>query len=267
MGAVAYCYEDWVKSLVASKITITNEDTNYPETNCQDEQIALTTRTTAKASIKIQLDLGSAKQPKFFFIGNHNFSGGTFDINSYTDSDFVTGKATIEDDKAVRLLDVFHYESSAPTARQYWEFDLTNVTSSSDSYFEFGRIMLYSDYTSITDNPDKITSRNYGFGNIINKTEYGIRYAHRKTEKIEAFELSWNARSSTTLATELRTLYETVYGDAYPFVFIPDVSGTACYYVYLEEPNLWYSELFGIGSDAISGDVRLKLIEAVRGKV
>lgn len=265
MGNTSYGFNDYIKDLAAASITVTNENTNYPKTNMQDEQIALTTRTTNKTAIKIQLDLGAAKQPKFFFIGNHNFSGGTFDINSYTANDFSTGKIQVEANKAVRLLDVYHRESAAPAARQYWEFDLTNVTST-DSYYEWGRAMLYDDLVQLTNKEDYSESRGYGYENIVNETAFKIRWVHKMIEKRERFELRWGERYAVTLATELRTLYESVYGNAHPLVFIPDISGTPCYYVYIESPELLYAQIYGMGSYAHTGDVVLQLIEAVRGK-
>jgi hypothetical protein len=267
MGAVAYLFSDYIKNLAASAISITSEDSNYPETNLQNEQVALCTRTTAKAAIKFRFDLGSAKALQAFFIGNHNFSGGTFDINSYTAADYVTGKTTVET-KTVRLLDVYHYESVAPAARQYWEFDFSSCTSA-DSFFEIGRIMAYdgSNPVQLTFSPDYITRRGYGYRNIVNETAAGVRWVHKLAERRERFGLSWNERLAQTATTEVRTLYEAVYGDAHPFVYIPDITATACYYVYIESPEMLYQEIYGVGSSSHAGGVTLNLIEAVRGKV
>jgi hypothetical protein len=266
MGAVSYAYADWVKDLAASAIAITSEDTNYPETNLQNEQVALCTRTTAKVAIKFQFDLGSAKQPQTFAILNHNFNGGTFDINSYTASNYTTGKTAVEANKAVRLLDVYHYESSAPSARQYWEFDFTNCAAA-ESYFEIGRIMAGGAPVQLTYVPDFTTPRGYGFRNIVNETSYGVRWSHRLAEKRERFGLTWGERAGATLATELRALYEAVYGNANPFLYIPDITAAACYYVYLDDPDLLYQEIFGTGTGSHSGGATLSLAEAVRGKV
>ena len=114
MGRPAYLFSDYISSLAAGAISITNEDSNYPEANLQSEQIAKTTRTTNKTSIKFRYDLGSEKALCAFFVGNHNFSGGTFDIKSYTASDYTTGPLTIET-KTVRALDTYHYEEASST--------------------------------------------------------------------------------------------------------------------------------------------------------
>jgi len=272
MGNTSYLYNDYIKDLAGADIDLVDAggscvDSNYPITALQDEQIADTTRTDAKVAVKLQFDLGSTKQLQAFFIGNHNFSGGTFDINSYTANDYVTGKTAVEANKTVRLLDVYHYESSAPAARRYWEFDFTNTTTS-DSVFEIGRAMVYDDLVQFTDKNDYIKPRGYGFKNIINKTAYDVRAAvHKLMKNRERFELKWGERTiANSIHTELRTLYETVYGDAHPFVFIPDITGTPCYYVYIESPELLWAELWGTGTGAHVGGFRLKLIEAVRGK-
>jgi len=269
MGAVNYLFNDYVKNLLAASITTTGTfDTSYPKTNMQNEQIALTTRTTNKTAIKLRFDLGSTKALRAFFIGNHNFSGGTFTINSYTDAAYSANIEVVELNKAIRLLDVYHYESSAPTARQYWELDFTNCTSV-DTFFEWGRVMLYdgSNPDQLTFEPDSTTARGYGNRNIISETACGVRWTYKLMEKRERFGLTWNERQAQTAATELRTLYETVYGDAHPFVYIPDITGTPCYYVYLENPELLYQEIFGTGAASHAGGCTLNMIEAVRGKV
>lgn len=265
MGNTAYCYEDYVKN--ATEITLTSEDSdNYPVANSQDEQVALTTRTTAKVSIKYQVEFASARQPKIFAILNHNFSGGTFDINSYTADDFTTGKVAVEANKAVRLLDVYHRETSAPTAQKYWELDLTNVTSA-DSYFEFGRVMMYSDVTQLLEPKDIERQRGYGYKNIINVTPYGTRWVHKLTKNVEQFQLNWSVRDNTNIPTEHRTLFETVYGDAHPFLFIPDLASTDCFYCYIDQPSLNWVEKRGESSSTLTTDVSIRFVEAVRGKV
>jgi len=65
---------------------------------------------------------------------------------------------------------------------------------------------------------------------------------------------------------EFRTLYEAVHGDAHPFVYIPDIALTACYYVYMEDPELLWAEIMGVGASAHVGQIMLRIIEAVRGK-
>ena len=265
MAQSAYLYNDLVKSLAGASIAITNEDPAFPTENLQSEQIALVCRTSAKVAIKLQFTLAAGAALKAFYVGNHNFTGGTFDINSYTNVDFVTGKVQVEVNKAIRLLDIYHYESSTPDSRTYWEFDFTNATSA-DTYFSIGRVMLYTDWVTLTSIEDYERGRSYGFRNIINETDYGIRWVHKMTDKRERFGLVWKARKQATsaLPAELRTLYNTVYGDAYPFLFVPDITLTDCHYVYVEDNELRWTDVFG--SDTVF-NINLNLIEAVRGKL
>lgn len=268
MGLAGYFFADLMKDLDASDLTLTNEDSDYPTENAQDEQIALTTRTTDKTNILFQFDLGSAKQPRFFFLGNHNLSGGTVKVYSYSDAGYSVNQTNVGD-FTYRAMDMFLY-ISAPTARQYWEFDFSkngNATSD-DSYYEFGRPMAGLDYITFTDIEDYIRARGYGSKNIINKTVFNVRSSvHKLTEKQERFELQWGERTrANSIQAELRTLYETVYGDANPFTFIPDVALTDIYYMTIEEPELLYNEIHGVGSDAHVGSLTLRMIEEVRGK-
>lgn len=270
MGKIGYFFADLIKDLSVANLTLTNEDPNYPTENSQNEQIALCTRTTAKVNILYQFNLGSAKQPQFFFFGNHNLNGGTVKVYSYSDAGFSVNQTNVAN-FTYRAKDMFVRVATAPTARQYWEFDISkngNATSL-DTYYEIGRPIIGLDYTTITDIEDYIMPRGYGFRNLVNETSYGVRWTHKLTEKRERFELSWGERTVTNaIHTELRALYETVYGDAHPFVFIPDIGQTPCYYVYIEEPELLYAEIFNLQtSGSHVGRFILRLIEAVRGKV
>ena len=278
MGAVSYLYNDYFKSITATDISVVNdagadkEDANYPTENSQDEQIALVSRSDDKTKIKIRFDINSAsggtKELKAFGLLNHNLSGGSIKIYSYTANDYNTDQ-NLEATVAVRALDMFTNIAS-PSDQRYWEIDLSHNGSatSADAYFEWGRIMCYDSYVSLTEQPDSVTDRGYGFRNIINYTPYGVRASvHKLTEKQERLNLQWNERlRSSNIHSELRTLYETLYGDAYPMLFIPDVVLTGCYYGYLGEPDLMWSEIMGIGAGSHVGSLTLRFIEAVRGR-
>lgn len=266
MANSAYLYDDWIKDLSAGAIAITDEDSDYPETNLQGEQVASCTRTTAKVAIKFQFDFGVARQPQAFAVLNHNFSGGTFDINSYTADDYATGKITVENDKTMRLLDCYHRESSAPATRRYWEFDFTNCTSN-DIYFEIGRHMAYSDFTQLQEPQESKGGRGYGYKNIVNETTYGVRWVHKLTKNKERFLLHWSVRTDADIPGELRALFESVFGDAHPFFYVPDLDSTDGYYVYCNQNELTWNEFVELSNSTLVADVNVELIEAVRGKV
>lgn len=270
MGKLSYLYNDYVKDLTAGNITLINEDTNYPTENSQHEDIGKTTRTTDKVNILYQMDMGAVKAPQIFFLGNHNLTSGSVKIYSYSDAAF-SANQKLEATFTYRAMDMYIRLSSAPSpARQYWEYDFSKngtAAASGHSYFEFGRPMIYSDLVQITEIPDYITNRGYGCKNIINSTKYEVRHVHKLTPPRERFEFGWNEREITNSpAAELRTLYYAVNGNASPFVLIPDLSLVACYYGYIEDPEMLWSEIMGVGSDAHVGNVALRFIEAVRGK-
>ena len=265
MGATAYLYDDWVKDLTSSDVTLTSEDSDYPVTNAMNECVADVARTTAKVSIKIQIDLGSSQTPQAFAILNHNFSGGTFDINSYTAADFSTGKTTVESAKAVTTLDVYHRESSAPASRQYWELDLSSVTSAA-SYFQFGRVMVYSDFTSLSDAEDWDRGRAYGFRSILNKTAFGVVWAHKLEEKREEFGLKWTFDDPTNMPGELRTLYDSIHGQAHPFLYVPDLANTDCHYVRCTADKLTWREYVDGTTKYMVAEIKLPMLEEPRGR-
>jgi len=278
MGQVGYLFNDYYKDITATDIAVVNdvgadkEDANYPIENSQNEQVALRTWSDDKTNIKVRFDINSAssgtKELKAFGIFNHNFSGGSVKIYSYTANDYATGQ-TLEATVTVRAKDMFTRIAS-PSDRRYWEIDISHNGSatSDDSAYKWGRIMCYTDIVVITDVEDYIKQRGYGYKNIINVTKHGIRAGiHKLMEDRERFELGWNQRTAANaIHTEMRTLYDSVYGDAHPFMFIPDITSTGCYYVYIQDPELLYQEIFGTGSTAHAGGVHLRLTEAVRNK-
>lgn len=260
---IAYMFSDYVKALDAAGLSITSEDSaNYPVTNLQNENVALCARTTAKVGIKIRVTLAAAASVQVLALLNHNLSGGTFDVYSYTASDFTTGQVAVASGVSVRALDVYSRAASAPAARLYWEVDLTNATSE-DSYFEVGRLMAYDDWTALTETQDAEKPRGLGYINIINETPYGVRWVHKLAENRERWLLTWDRRLGAYLPSELRALFAAVNGNAHPFLFVPSTAAAACYCVYIEAVELEWSDVHGT---ALAEGAKLPLIEAVRGK-
>jgi hypothetical protein len=223
MGSVAgYTYWDWVIGTGVT-VSIISEDSNYPAENAQNREVADACRTTAKVGIKYRVDLSTTYQPKFYAFLNHNLSGGTFKVFTYTAGDWSTGKKFVLMGD-VRLLDQFCEIASAPTTKRYWEFDFTDATSA-DSYFEFGRFMLYTGLTGLEKTEDWKMKRGYVFQNIVNETKWGVRWSHEIQEKRERFELNWTVskedETANPLMDKLRGMYEDTNGGSKPFVFIP----------------------------------------------
>ena len=272
-----YLASDYFTDITPADIAVVNnagadkEDANYPKENSQHADAGKTSRSDDKTNIKIRFDINSAsggtKPLKAFALINHNLSGGSIKYYSYTANDYATNQV-LEATTAVRALDMYTRISS-PTDRRYWELDIShngNATSTA-SYYEWGRLICYDDFTILTEIENYEKVRGYQFRNIIHETKSGVRWAYKIYEKRERFGLDWSVRTQANMPAELRTLYEAVNADADPFIFIPDIASTNCYYGYLENPNIEYLEVFGTSSDDLVAGLRLYFIEAIRGKV
>ena len=272
-----YLFNDYFKDITTADIGVVDnlgadkEDANYPKENAKDEQIGLCSRSDDKTNIKIRFDINSAsggtKALKAFFIGDHNFSGGSVKIYSYTANDYSTGQV-LEATVTVRLLDMF-VRIAAPGTKRWWEIDLSHNGSvtSDDSYFEWGRVMCYDDMTILTEIEDERKGRSFGFRNIINETSFGVKWSHKMNENQEGFDLVWSVRTQANLPAELKTLFTLINGRAHPFVYVPNIDQTNVYYVYSTSDILTWTEIGGVSADDIVASVHLGMIEAVRGQV
>jgi len=261
-------YNDWVKA-DDTVVALTDEDANFPAENAKTEEAALTARTLSgyTTAIKYQISLISAQAPRIFGLVNHNLATGTIDINSYTASNFTTGKvkiATVD----VRELDMAYYAAAAPAARSYWEFDFTNATTFArdvfqEYYVELGRAMLYSacdaDLAMIEDYK---RTHAHEFSNIVNETPWGARWIHNIESRRERIKLTWGARLGMTIRDALRALLALTDGDARPFLLIPDLALTECFYGYTTEPSISWVESW---VDYATEDLSFEMVTASRG--
>jgi len=276
MGVAAYNFLDYYKDITSADIAIVNdaaadkEDSSYPIENSQDEQVALCTRSDDKTNIKIQFDINSAsggtKVLKFFGLFNHNLSGGSIKIYSYTANDYSTGQV-LEATVAVRTKDMF-VRISSPSDRRYWEIDISHNGSatSADAYYEWGRLICYDDLVQLQQADQYDRERGYGFRNIINATPHGIRWVHKLADNQERIKLTYHIAENTYIPSEPKTLYDAVDGDAHPFALIPDIALTDIYYGYLVNPELAWIESIGETPDTLIKQLVIEFIEAVRGQ-
>lgn len=262
-------YNDWVKA-ADTVVSLTDEDPNFPAENAKTEEAALCARTLSgyTTAIKFQISLISPQAPRIFGLVNHNLATGTIDINSYTASNFTTGKvkiATLD----VRELDLAYYAVAAPAARSYWEYDFTNAVPLARGVFqeyfvELGRAMLYgavcdADLAIIEDYK---RSHAHEFSNIVNETPWGARWVHNVESRREKIKLTWGARLGTTVRDAFRTLFALTDGDARPFLMIPDLALTECFYGYVTERSLSWVESW---IDYATEDLSFEMVTASRG--
>ena len=273
---IYYLENDYFTDITSSEISIVNdaaadkEDANFPIENSQNIDVAKVTLSDDKTNIKIRFDINSAsggtKALKVFALLNHNLTGGSIKIYSFTNVDYTTGR-NLEATVTVRLLDMF-VRIASPTTKRYWEIDISHngTATATEAYYKWGRVMCYDDAVILTDIEDFEKLRGYGFRNIIHKTKGGVRYAHKVFAKQERFGLTWKVRDQTNMPAELRTMYEAVSADADPFLLVPNITLTPCYYGYIEDPELEYIEAWGTSSGDLVSGLRLNFIEAVREK-
>jgi len=261
-------YNDLVKA-TDTVVALTDEDANFPAENAKTEEAALVARTLLgyTTAIKFRISLVSPQSPRVFALVNHNLAAGTIDINSYTANNFSTGKVTIAT-LDVRELDICHYTLTPPAARNYWEFDFTNATAFTrgpfqEYFIELGRAMLYSvcdaDLSTIEDYK---RTHAHEFSNIVNETPWGARWVHNVESRRERIKLTWSARLGMTIRDALRALLALTDGDARPFLLIPDLALTECFYGYATEPSISWVESW---IDYATENLALEMVTASRG--
>ena len=260
-----WLWNDFIKNIpLPGSLSITDEAAGFSVNNTQTEQVSQVCRTSSKVGIKYRFYLGPQYySPRIFAVLNHNLTGGTFDINSYTWAGYGGPKTKIAT-VPVRALDMYHWQIANPASQMYWEFDFTNSTTPA-SYIEIGRCMCYHGYDIRGANiEDFRVIRRYEFRNIVNTTAHGVRWVHKVAEKIEHFNLTWGRRAGDSLKTDLMDLYEKTHGDAHPFLYVPSQLSTDCYYVYLLSPIADFSAYFDV-DDEQTGDVSIEFAEDIRG--
>lgn len=135
MEIIRFMYDNWFDA-AATTLTASSEDADFLVSNIQHPWFTRHHRTTSKTSQWIKWNLGSALAVKAFILKNHNFSGGT--INIQANASDVWTSPSIDLSLAVTYDPIKKMWDTAQTY-QWWRVDLTNATSA-DSYFKVGRI-------------------------------------------------------------------------------------------------------------------------------
>lgn len=237
-------------------ITASKEDAAYPAENLYDRQAAKVFRCTSPTALTILVDLGSAHAADTVAIINHNLSSGaTLSLKAGASSPPSTVVAT----PAYRAYDL--WKSFASTAARYWKLDITDANSAA---LQIGQLILG---TRIALPRARRIGEGYSparkRSNISGETYGGVFWNYHLFDRHE-FNPSFRIGSAAELAI-LTALDAAVFGNLYPFVFIPDSSGSEVYYVRKEEsfePREYDARLAG---PELVHDYQMTLIEESRG--
>jgi hypothetical protein len=238
-----------------SDLTPSTEDEDYPVENIYDRVAARVFRGTSKTALSIIIDLGAAVQCDTFAIINHNFTqGATITLKNGTSSPPTDVVAVI----AWREFDI--WKTFAAISRRYWSI---TIADSNSEYLAIGQILLGSKINlprarRIGESYSPNRQRELIGGETYAGVSHNYYLFDRKT---------FNPVFRTASAAELEIfdgMDRALYGNVYPFLYVPDVAGTDCYYV-KKDPQFEAAELGRIAGGELVHELSLNLVEESRG--
>jgi hypothetical protein len=209
-----------------SAITPSTEDEAYPATNLYDRQSARVFRGESPTSLTILIDFGAAVLADTLAIINHNLTAAaTLSLKAGTSSPPSTAIAT----PTYRANDI--WKAFTGTTARYW---LLAISDSNPSPIEIGQLVLGV-------RVEFPRGRRIGEGykpavkrfTIVGETYAGVFWNYHVFQRRE-FNPSFRVANASEESV-LRALDTSTCGNLWPFVYIPDVSGTDCYYVRKEQ--------------------------------
>lgn len=246
-----------VNNQISSNATIapSSEDASYPAENLYDLLAAKVFRCTSKTSLTILIDFGASIAADTIALINHNLTqNATLNLKAGNVNPPVTTIAT----PAYRQYDL--WKSFTQLYARYW---LLTITDSNPDYLQIGQLIL----GSRTAFPRGRLMGNYKpaikRSNIAEETYAGVLYAYHLFDRHE-FNPSFRVSSAAEL-TVLQALDAAAYGNLKPFLYIPDVAGSDCYYV-RKEQNFEPEEVKGrLAGNELVHDYQMQLTEESRG--
>lgn len=244
-------------NLITSAATITpsTEDAAYPATNLYDKQAARVFRATSGSALTILLDfLGSVSADTIAII-NHNFSQSvTLSLRAAGTSPPSTVVAT----PTYREHDL--WKSFTLTSARYW---LLTIGDSNPDDIEIGQLLLGTRTAlprarRIAESYSPARKR----ATISGETYAGVFWNYHLFQR-QHFNPSFRVGSASELAS-LQALDQAVYGNLWPFVYIPDITGAACYYV-RKEQDFEPVEIGRVAGLELVHDYQMTLVEESRG--
>ena len=236
-------------------ITPTTEDENYPVANLYDKLAPNVFRCESQTALSIEFDFGANIAPDTFAIINHNFTqGAVIALKCGAASPPATVVATL----AWREFDI--WKTFASQSKRYWSI---TISDSNTEILAIGQILI----------GNKVAlprARRIADGYTPNRQRAivgGETYAGVSWNYYLHDRLFFNPTFRTATAAEqaiFDSMDRALYGNIYPFLYVPDENGVDCYYV-KKDPDFQTKELGRIGGGELVHEMELNLIEESRG--
>lgn len=245
-----------ISNIITDNATLTpsSEDTAYPVENVYDVIAANVFRCTSKTSLTLLVDLGSAVEADTIALVNHNLTqAGVATLYAGNVNPPVTLVASIN----YRQHDA--WKSFTLQSARYW---LLTLTDSNPDYLQLGQLLI-GRRTAMP-----VGRRMGGYkpakmrGLITEETIAGVIHSYLLYERMQ-FNPIFRVKNQTELDV-LSFLDALAFGNIKPWLWIPDESGTACYYV-RKEGNFEPEEQKWRVQGEMIHDYMMQLTEESRG--
>lgn len=240
----------------AAVITPSTEDSAYPAENLYDRQSARVFRCTSGAALTVLVDFGAAITADTIALVNHNLTAAaTLSLRAGASSP----PSTVITAPTYRQYDL--WKAFTSTSARYW---LLSITDSNPEDIEIGQLIIgarvvFPRARRIGHSYVPAKKRS----NISGETYAGVLWNYHLFERHQ-FNPTFRVGSAADLAI-LSGLDVAVYGNLWPFLYIPDTTGADCYYVRKEmdfEPQEYDGRVAG---PELVHDYQMTLIEESRG--
>lgn len=215
-----------------SVVTMVNEDTNFPKEWCKNGiPNEPTQASTTNCKIRFEF-VGNSPLEMVALIGHNMDDGDTINFNTYTSSDWATGKVTINLEP--RWYSRYLYKNSPEGVVSVFRSNIYKVVSVNQQYYE---IELSSSHNPLVGEICLFESsyqfnRNYkwGYQRIFNASKVMSRvnntfYAKQANEG-ESYRLSFE----NVPPADYSDIQESFRARGYNNLFIPDYDELECYY-------------------------------------
>jgi hypothetical protein len=239
----------------SSAITVSSEDENYPSENIFDRQAARVFRCESKTSLEILIDAITGVYADSIAVINHNFtSSATVNLKAGNSNPPTTVVAAM----TWREFDM--WKAFPPEARRYYKLE---VADSNSEFLQLGQLVIgprleLPRARRIAQGYSPARERT----NLSSETYAGVFWNYFLFDRLK-FNPSFRLAGDSELAV-MRTLDRAVYGNVFPFVYIPKTDEANVYYVRKDE-QFQPSELDRIGEGAVAYDFAMNLTEESRG--